>query len=75
MESLKAENVYPRLAFHYGIPSEAAKLAYDPVQKIVAISTKYVTSCGVCFSSICYHCQCICVFAHKSSCKVVMPLT
>ena len=40
MESLKAENVYPRLAFHYGIPSEAAKLAYDPVQKIVAVSTK-----------------------------------
>ncbi|KAJ8427822.1 hypothetical protein Cgig2_001633 [Carnegiea gigantea] len=40
VESLKAENVYPRLAFHYGIPSEAAKLAYDPVQKIVAVSTK-----------------------------------
>ena len=62
MESLKAENVYPHLAFHYGIPSEAAKLAYDPVQKIIAISTKYVTSCGVFFSRICYHCHMLMCF-------------
>lgn len=39
-ESLKPEDVDPRLAFHYGVPSSAAMLAYDPVQKILAISTK-----------------------------------
>lgn len=40
LESLNPEEVDPRLAFHYGVPSGAAMLAYDPVQKIVAISTK-----------------------------------
>ncbi|KDP43769.1 hypothetical protein JCGZ_22396 [Jatropha curcas] len=41
-EGLKASEVEPRLAFHYGIPSGANMLAYDSIQKILAISTRYV---------------------------------
>ncbi|XP_057530674.1 uncharacterized protein LOC130809064 isoform X2 [Amaranthus tricolor] len=40
LECLKPEDVNPRLAFHYGLPSSAAMFAYDPVQKILAVSTK-----------------------------------
>ncbi|XP_012065395.1 uncharacterized protein LOC105628567 [Jatropha curcas] len=39
-EGLKASEVEPRLAFHYGIPSGANMLAYDSIQKILAISTR-----------------------------------
>ncbi|KAJ8763993.1 hypothetical protein K2173_004864 [Erythroxylum novogranatense] len=39
-DGIKSSDVDPRLAFHYGIPSGAAMLAYDPIQKILAISTK-----------------------------------
>lgn len=42
LECLKPEDVNPRLAFHYGLPSSAAMFAYDPVQKILAVSTKFV---------------------------------
>ncbi|KAL9229567.1 hypothetical protein vseg_005020 [Gypsophila vaccaria] len=40
-ESLKPEDVAPRLTFHYGIPVAASLLAYDPIQKILALSTKH----------------------------------
>nr|GLL19079.1 uncharacterized protein LOC109167711 [Ipomoea trifida] len=33
-------NVNPRLAYHYGVPAGALLLAYDSIQKILAISTK-----------------------------------
>ncbi|CAI9110485.1 OLC1v1010528C4 [Oldenlandia corymbosa var. corymbosa] len=39
-EGLKADDVAPRLVFHYGIPSGSTLLAYNPVQKILAISTR-----------------------------------
>ncbi|XP_021867534.2 uncharacterized protein [Spinacia oleracea] len=39
-DCLKPEDVDPRLAFQYGLPSSATMLAYDPVQKILAVSTK-----------------------------------
>ncbi|XP_057958886.1 uncharacterized protein LOC131151627 [Malania oleifera] len=35
-----AEDVDPRLVFHYGIPTGSVLLAYDSIQKILAISTK-----------------------------------
>ncbi|WOL07246.1 hypothetical protein Cni_G15985 [Canna indica] len=40
INSLKAEDVKPRLAFHYGIPPESSSLAYDHIQHILAISTR-----------------------------------
>ncbi|KAL8151854.1 hypothetical protein V2J09_021662 [Rumex salicifolius] len=39
-EALKPEDVEPVVAFHYGIPLGASMLAYDPLQRILAISTK-----------------------------------
>uniref|UniRef100_A0A803L1M4 Uncharacterized protein n=1 Tax=Chenopodium quinoa TaxID=63459 RepID=A0A803L1M4_CHEQI len=39
-DGLKPEDVDPRLAFHYGLPPSAAMFAYDPIQKILAVSTK-----------------------------------
>ncbi|XP_019172350.1 PREDICTED: uncharacterized protein LOC109167711 [Ipomoea nil] len=33
-------NVNPRLAYHYGVPPGALLLAYDSIQKILALSTK-----------------------------------
>ncbi|KAF7829057.1 Syntaxin-binding protein 5 [Senna tora] len=39
-DGLKASDVDPRLVFHYGVPSYGNKLAYDNVQKILALSTK-----------------------------------
>ncbi|KAL2904508.1 Gag-Pol polyprotein, partial [Bienertia sinuspersici] len=42
LERLKPEDVDPHLAFHCGLPSSVAMLAYDPAQKILAISTKFI---------------------------------
>ncbi|CAL9228137.1 unnamed protein product [Arabidopsis halleri] len=39
-EGLRANDVEPRVALHYGIPSGSHLFAYDPVQKILAVSTK-----------------------------------
>lgn len=39
-EGLRANDVEPRIVLHYGIPSAAHLFAYDPVQKILAVSTK-----------------------------------
>ncbi|XP_077231077.1 transducin/WD40 repeat-like superfamily protein isoform X2 [Tasmannia lanceolata] len=36
---LKANDINPRLVFHYGIPAGSISLAYDSIQKILAIST------------------------------------
>lgn len=40
MNAIKSNELDPRLVFHYGIPSGSISLAYDSVQKILAISTK-----------------------------------
>ncbi|KAK9670711.1 hypothetical protein RND81_13G219800 [Saponaria officinalis] len=40
-ESLKPEDVAPRLTFHYGLPAAATMLAYDPLHRILALSTKH----------------------------------
>ncbi|XP_010266194.1 PREDICTED: uncharacterized protein LOC104603774 isoform X2 [Nelumbo nucifera] len=37
---IKSDDVNPRLVFHYGIPAGSISLAYDSIQKILAISTK-----------------------------------
>lgn len=42
-DSLKGCEVEPRLAFHYGIPSGSTTSAYDSIQKILALSTRYVS--------------------------------
>ncbi|WCJ32824.1 Transducin/WD40 repeat-like superfamily protein [Euphorbia peplus] len=39
-DGLKSTDIEPRLTFHYGIPSGANMFAYDPIQKIVAVSTR-----------------------------------
>lgn len=39
-DGLKPEDLDPRLVFHYGIPSGATLLAYDTIQKILAVSTR-----------------------------------
>ncbi|CAH8274228.1 unnamed protein product [Arabidopsis lyrata] len=39
-EGLRANDVEPRVALHYGIPSGSHVFAYDPIQKILAVSTK-----------------------------------
>ncbi|KAK1361581.1 syntaxin-binding protein 5-like [Heracleum sosnowskyi] len=39
-DGLKAEDVNPRVVFHYGIPSRCSILAHDSTHKILAISTK-----------------------------------
>ncbi|KAG7544956.1 Lethal giant larvae (Lgl)-like C-terminal domain [Arabidopsis suecica] len=39
-EGLRANDVEPRVALHYGIPSGSHLFAYDPFQKILAVSTK-----------------------------------
>jgi len=38
--SLRAEDVSPRLAFHYGVPADAALLAYDPLLHVLAVATR-----------------------------------
>uniref|UniRef100_A0A804MBU6 Lethal giant larvae (Lgl)-like C-terminal domain-containing protein n=1 Tax=Zea mays TaxID=4577 RepID=A0A804MBU6_MAIZE len=40
ISSLRPENVSPRLAFHYGVPADAALLAYDPVLHVLAVATR-----------------------------------
>ncbi|KAE8010739.1 hypothetical protein FH972_007078 [Carpinus fangiana] len=40
-DGLKSSEVDPRVVFHYGIPSGSTMFAYDSIQKILAISTKY----------------------------------
>lgn len=42
VDGLKASDVEPRLVFHQGVPSGGTKFAYDNIQKILALSTKYV---------------------------------
>uniref|UniRef100_A0A453CMF3 Lethal giant larvae (Lgl)-like C-terminal domain-containing protein n=1 Tax=Aegilops tauschii subsp. strangulata TaxID=200361 RepID=A0A453CMF3_AEGTS len=37
---LRAEDVSPRLAFHYGVPADAALLAYDPLLHVLAVATR-----------------------------------
>jgi hypothetical protein len=32
--------VSPRLAFHYGVPADAALLAYDPALHVLAVATR-----------------------------------
>ncbi|XP_054775821.1 uncharacterized protein LOC129284382 [Prosopis cineraria] len=39
-DGLKASDLDVRLVFHYGVPSNGTKLAYDNNQKILALSTK-----------------------------------
>lgn len=39
-DGLKGSDVDPRLIFHQGVPSDGDKVAYDNIQKILAISTK-----------------------------------
>ncbi|XP_022923426.1 uncharacterized protein LOC111431125 [Cucurbita moschata] len=41
IDGLKGCEVEPRLAFHYGIPSGSTMSAYDSIQKILALSTRY----------------------------------
>jgi len=40
-EGLKASDVDPRLVFHHGVPSGGSSFAYDAIQRILALSTKY----------------------------------
>ena len=40
ISSLRAEDVSPRLAFHYGVPADATLLAYDPVLHVLAVATR-----------------------------------
>ncbi|XP_066343646.1 uncharacterized protein [Miscanthus floridulus] len=40
ISSLRAEDVSPRLAFHYGVPADAALLAYDPILHVLAVATR-----------------------------------
>lgn len=39
-DSLRPDDVNPRLIFHYGVPSGSVLLAFDSIQQILAISTK-----------------------------------
>lgn len=39
INGLRAEDLDPHLAFHYGIPPGSAAMAYDPIQQILAIAT------------------------------------
>ncbi|KAJ0468608.1 putative transcription factor WD40-like family [Helianthus annuus] len=39
LDGLKSDEVNPRLIYHYGPPSGCNLLAYDPIQKILAMST------------------------------------
>lgn len=39
-DGLKASDVEPRLVFHYGVPFGCSKFSYDPIQKILAVSTQ-----------------------------------
>ncbi|XP_006412090.2 uncharacterized protein LOC18028275 isoform X2 [Eutrema salsugineum] len=39
-EGLRANDVEPRITLHYGIPSGSHLFTYDPIQKILGVSTK-----------------------------------
>ncbi|KAL5538587.1 hypothetical protein UlMin_045509 [Ulmus minor] len=39
-DGIKCSDVEPRVVFHYGIPSNSNTFAYDPIQRLLAISTK-----------------------------------
>lgn len=41
IQSLKADDVNPRITFHNGIPSESSLMVYDSIQNILAMSTNY----------------------------------
>ena len=36
---LTTEDLDPRIAVHYGVPSTASVLAFDPIQRLLAIGT------------------------------------
>ncbi|PIN06027.1 Tomosyn [Handroanthus impetiginosus] len=38
-ESMASSDLAPRVAVHYGIPSTASILAYDPIQRLLAVGT------------------------------------
>ncbi|GJP72491.1 hypothetical protein CLOP_g3221 [Closterium sp. NIES-67] len=38
--SLRAPHLLPRLAVHHGVPGAASVLAYDPVQRLLAVGTR-----------------------------------
>ncbi|CAI7857190.1 unnamed protein product [Closterium sp. NIES-54] len=38
--SLRASHLEPRLAVHHGVPGAASVLAYDPVQRLLAVGTR-----------------------------------
>nr|CAE03092.2 OSJNBa0017B10.7 [Oryza sativa Japonica Group] len=40
ISGLRAEDVSPRLAFHYGVPADAALLAYDPALHVLAVAIR-----------------------------------
>ncbi|XP_038975430.1 uncharacterized protein LOC103720924 isoform X1 [Phoenix dactylifera] len=40
INGIREEDVNPRLIFHYGVPAGASSMAYDPIQHILAISTR-----------------------------------
>ena len=44
IDGLKGCEVEPRVAFHYGIPSGSTISAYDSIQKILALSTRYLSN-------------------------------
>lgn len=39
-DGLKGGDIDPRVVFHHGVPSGSNTLAYDSIQKILAVSTK-----------------------------------
>lgn len=40
LDGLKSSDVEPRVVFHYGVPTGSNMFAYDPTQRILAISTQ-----------------------------------
>uniref|UniRef100_A0A0D9W898 Lethal giant larvae (Lgl)-like C-terminal domain-containing protein n=1 Tax=Leersia perrieri TaxID=77586 RepID=A0A0D9W898_9ORYZ len=40
VEKASKKDVSPRLAFHYGVPADAALLAYDPILHVLAVATR-----------------------------------
>lgn len=41
---LQGSELDPKIVFHYGIPSTASVLAFDPIQRLLAIGTLSVLS-------------------------------
>jgi syntaxin-binding protein 5 len=42
--SLQQSELDPRIVIHYGIPSSSSLLAFDPIQRLLAIGTLSVHS-------------------------------